>query len=660
MRTRLVIVPAVVLVFVAVARLATASVVARVSVSGAGAQATGASTTSPARALSGDGLVVAFQSRAADLVPGDTNGTTDVFVHERSTGATTRVSVSSLGGQATGSSVSPALSADGRFVAFSSSASNLVPGDTNGVPDVFVHDRATGTTTRVSVASDGTQANDRSLTAGISADGRLVVYRSAATNLVPGDTNGIFDVFVHDRTTGVTARASVASDGSESDADSLMPTISADGGWVAFESSATTLVAGDTNFSSDIFVRDLAAGTTTRVSLDSAGGQGNGHSFMAALSADGRFVAFQSSAENLVAGDANFAPDVFVHDRQTGATTRASVAPDGSGADDRSFTPALSGDGRLVAFQSVATNLVAGDGNGVPDVFVRDLASGITRCATCGADGASSNPTLSADGAVLLFTSSASNLVGGDTNSLDDVFVRAAACGDGVLDASEACDDADLDDGDGCDSNCTSTGCGNGVVTAGEACDDGNVIDGDGCEADCTVTPDGCTPGAIRYGSIRIQELGVPARDELVVFRGRIDVPDVARTLPQADVHLWIEDVGADRVIWELTREASSGVSPGGGCGGWKSRVRGRKQTYRRCAPASDGVLMVRIVDRRARNGAIDFVVTARAPMAGMPVGPLRGGFALVTAGDTGADGCEAFVFEPETCRLDRRMMTCR
>src|SRR5438094_565922 len=301
----------------------------------------------------------------------------------RSAGAqtTVRVSVASDGTEGNDVSLGSALSADGRFVAFDSAATDLVAGDTNGVSDVFVHDRQTGTTERVSVASDGAQGNGSSglvtfaFPPALSADGRFVAFVSFATNLVASDTNGATDVFVHDRQTGTTERVSVASDGTEGNAASAGATLAADGRFVAFHIAATNLVAGDTNGTTYVVVHDRQTATTERASA-------NGFSAGPALSADGRFVAFHSTATNLVAGDTNGATDVFVHDRQTGTTERVSGASDGTQGNDASAGPALSADGRLVAFHSSATNLVAGDANRAYDVFVHDRAVSTTTTST--------------------------------------------------------------------------------------------------------------------------------------------------------------------------------------------------------------------------------------------------------------------------------------
>ena len=247
---------------------------------------------------------------------GDTNGAPDVFVHDRRTGAIERVSVDSAGGQANGGNFAPAISASGRYVAFESDASNLVAGDTNRSDDVFVHDRRTGATERVSVDGAGGQANDASFgPLAISANGRYVAFASIASNLVAGDTNNEADLFVRDRRTGSTERVSVDGAGGQANGGSFFPAISASGRYLAFYSFASNLVAGDTNETYDVFVRDRRTGATERVSVDGAGGQASGGSFFPAISASGHDVAFQSAASNLVAGDTNGTTDVFVRQR---------------------------------------------------------------------------------------------------------------------------------------------------------------------------------------------------------------------------------------------------------------------------------------------------------------------------------------------------------
>lgn len=373
-------------------------------------------------AISADGRFVAFYSLHEDLVPDDTNNAHDVFVHDRATGETERVSVDSDGVQGNASSLYPAISADGRFVSFASIANNLVPGDTNSFTEVFVHDRTLGRTERVAVSSAGVQGNGYSFDSALSADGRFVAFSSLANNLVPGDTNGFYDIFVRDRATGTTERVSVDSNGGEANGYSYTPTISADGRFVAFYSLADTLVSGDTNDVSDVFVHDRATGATERVSVNTDGSETFGlyGSRYADISADGRFVVFASDATDLIADDTDDVEDIFVHDLVTGTTDRVSV--------DAS-NPVISGDGRYVAFESFSDNLVPGGNNYELDVFVHDREAGTTEQVsvdTCGIQGddRSDQPAISADGLVVAFTSEATNLVADDTNGVSDVFVR--------------------------------------------------------------------------------------------------------------------------------------------------------------------------------------------------------------------------------------------
>jgi Tol biopolymer transport system component len=413
------------------ASLARAQTTERVSVDSSGAQ--GNSWTDYTSSISADGRFVAFSSDASNLVAGDTNGVTDVFVHERQSGVTERVSVSTDGAQGNSASSHPSISADGRFVAFSGEASNLVAGDTNGWSDVFVRDRRLGTTERVSVATGGAQGNLNSCCPTISADGRSVAFLSGAWNLVPGDTNGFQDVLVHDLRSGTTERASVATGGTEGNDNSggLGVSISADGRFVAFSSDASNLVANDTNAVSDIFVRDRQGGTTERASVDAGGAQGNFSSWGTSISADGRFVAFASGASNLVAGDTNAAWDIFVRDRRSGAIERVNVSTEGAEGNANCLGPSISADGRFVAFWGDASNLVAGDTNITDDVFEHDRLSGTTERSSVATGGAqaqaqseSEEPVLSADGRYVAFYSTASNLVPGDTNQVSDIFER--------------------------------------------------------------------------------------------------------------------------------------------------------------------------------------------------------------------------------------------
>lgn len=398
----------------------------RVSVSSNEAQG---NLSSFAPALSASGRWLAFESDATNLVGNDTAGQTDIFVRDRDATTTRRVSLRSNGVQGNDWSVLPAISGNGRFVAFESRASNLVANDTNGEPDVFVHDRRTRRTTRVSVSSSGTQGDGSSCCMSISSDGRFVAFLSDATNLVANDTNAEPDVFVHDRRTGKTRRVSRSSAGVQGDGGSEAPDISASGRFVTFESRASNLVASDTNGTGDVFVHDRRTGRTSRVSLGPGGAEGAASSRGPTISADGRYVAFESFAANLVAADTNGHADIFVRDREKRRTTLVSRHSDGDQGNGSSGQADISGSGRWVAFSSGASDLVALDTNGDIDIFVTDRRTGRTRRVSIGPNGRqandeSSHPAISADGRYVGFESDASNLVANDTNDAQDIFVR--------------------------------------------------------------------------------------------------------------------------------------------------------------------------------------------------------------------------------------------
>jgi Tol biopolymer transport system component len=463
----------------------------RVSISTSGAQGDDDSFRC---SVSADGRYVAFDSWATTLVPGDTNGWQDVFVRDRLTGQTICVSVDPSGAPGDFYSQWPSISADGRYVAFSSSATNLVAGDTNGCEDVFVRDLQNGTTVRASVDSNGVQGTNFSNEPSLSADGSRVAFSSFAPNLVPGDTNMWIDVFVHDFANGQTQRASVSSSGAQADSQSRFPALSADGTHVVFGSDATNLVGGDSNLVRDAFVRDLAAGTTVLVSLATNGAQANqATDYTVSLSADGRFVAFASAASNLVAGDLPFTSDVFVRDMWTGETRCASL--DGAGIPvGQSLGPSLSADGRWLAFASGASNLVAGDTNGTSDVFLRDQLLGATRLLSVDGAGNQGNAAssvaiaLSPDGSVAAFDSEATNLVAGDTNAFMDVFVRVP----GTLTVTAFCF------GDG--TQASPCPCGNDG-SAGRGCDNSAATGGALLALTAIADPDSASLTASALGS---------------------------------------------------------------------------------------------------------------------------------------------------------------
>lgn len=381
-------------------------------------------------APSADGRYVAFHSAASNLAPGDVNGSRDVFVRDRRTGVTELVSVSSTGAQGNGNSSSPWLSGDGRFVLFISAASSLVAGDTNDKLDAFVRDRMLGTTVRVSVGSTGQEANADTLSTRISVDGSVVIFATAAGNLTPGDTNGELDVFVHELASGTTTRPMVSNLSEEPNGPSHPGSLSADGSLIAFRSHASNLVAGDTNGQADAFVYDRVRGQTGRVNLGRRGAQANKTTYRPMLTSNGRFVVFRTLADNLVQGDTNRQIDVFVRDRVARTTRRINLGSGGRQANGLTARATISGSGRYVAFASLASNLVRGDGNRDWDVFLRDRWRGRTTMVSRAPGGRSANscskvPRLSADGHTVVFKSLASNLVAGDLNRLDDVFARA-------------------------------------------------------------------------------------------------------------------------------------------------------------------------------------------------------------------------------------------
>lgn len=386
------------------------------------------------RAISSDGRFVAFESAASNLVPGDSDNTYDIFVHNRETNQTTLVSVASDGSQANGRSTFPTISADGRFVAFQSLATNLVLDDHNEQSDVFVHDMITGSTIRVSVASDGSEGFSNTIgasgTPSISGDGRYVAFESYAM-LVPGNTASD-SVYVHDIQSRETRLISVASDGT-SGSHSYTPSISEDGRYVAFLSIAP-LVQGDTNGVGDIFIHDMETRLTTRVSVASDGTQADavGSAGWPSISGDGRYVSFASLATNLVPNDTNNGFDTFVHDTETGQTTRVSVASDGSQVLEGGFRHAIAANGRYVVFDSGSNNLTPGDTNSKGDIFVHDMATRQTDLVSVALNGAQGDdisllPTISGDGRYVAFASLSSNLVENDTNAVFDVFVRDLA-----------------------------------------------------------------------------------------------------------------------------------------------------------------------------------------------------------------------------------------
>ena len=327
--------------------------------------------------ISYDGRYVAFNSLASNLVISDTNGTQDVFLFDRELDITERISVSSEEAEIAQDAFTkrPSISADGRYVIFYSNAQALAPDHTQADTfNVYLRDRQEGTTTLLTLGYDGYPANGDSEYPTLSEDGKWAAFHSDASNLVEGDTNNLTDVFLYDIQNQKTWRVSVASDGSQATSYSDLAAISADGRFVAFYSYASNLVQGDTNNTADVFLHDHQTGVTELISRTWYGGSANNESDVPSLSADGRYVAYYSYASNLVLGDTNGFTDVFRYDRLLHTTERVSLGEWlQQGAHD-SLCSTISADGNLVAFYSFADNLVAGDSNGFPDVFVRDFS----------------------------------------------------------------------------------------------------------------------------------------------------------------------------------------------------------------------------------------------------------------------------------------------
>jgi len=381
--------------------------------------------------LSANGRYAAF-TNLTDSDPADSNGWADVYVRDRLLGTTTLVSTSTAGVQGNFSSVAAAISADGRVVVFTSTSSTLVANDTNSVADVFVRDLDTGITERVSVDSNGVAGPSTSLNPALSPDGRYVCFWSRSA-LVPEDTNNTRDIYVHDRVTGLTERVSVDSDEQQTVlANGVFSNLSADGNLIIF-SSREGLVAGDENGTDDVYLRDRAASETHRISLAFDGSEPDNHCYPSAISDDGRFAVYSSTATNLVAGvDNNNFSDVFLFDRVLGTLTRISETPGGMPGNGHSDSVRMSSDGKILAFSSDASDLVPGDTNGDRDAFRYDTSTGVLTRVSVDSAGIETNAditdiSLSADGQLVAFATWADNLIAADLNESQDSFIHGPA-----------------------------------------------------------------------------------------------------------------------------------------------------------------------------------------------------------------------------------------
>ncbi len=473
--------------------------VERVSVGDNGQDGDGESSV-PGISASDDGRYVAFQSAATNLVSGDENMVRDIFVYDRTNDTIERVSVDDDGSEANGESRNPSISEDGRYVVFESDADNLVNGDTNGVTDIFLYDRTDDTIERISVDSDEMEADDRSSNPFISPNGMYVVFQSAATDLTTSDSNGRSDIFLRDIAGGTTVIISISSDDEEANGDSRFPTIDNSGDLVVFDSTASNLVDGDDNGASDVFLRTISAGTTEILSTDDDGEEGDDGSFRPVISADGEYVAFFSDAENFLNEDDNGLRDVFLVELDSGDISLVSVPAFGNDANGISQTPKISEDGMFVVFESLATNLVVGDDNALLDVFAYDRSDQTVVRLSVDDDGdeleaLSRSGAINGNGQFVAYVSEDSEIVSGDENMLPDVFVVDTQCllepagvvpGDQDSDGTNDCDDACPEDA----AKIALGDCGCGVADT-DSDSDGTADCNDECDADADKTLEG-------------------------------------------------------------------------------------------------------------------------------------------------------------------------
>lgn len=378
-------------------------------------------------AISGDGRYVVFESSATDLIPDDTNGVQDLYVKDRMTGAIERVSLTAAKGESNQDSDNPSISADGSEIAFECYATNMTLLDSDVTADIYVYNRLLGQLEILSISNSGLKGNADSTDPAISGEGRHVAFESRATNLIAGDSNGFTDIFVYDLLNDSIERVSIKDEATEANQGSQGASISGDGRFVAFSSAASNLVDGDTNLVNDIFVFDRLNRSILRVSTSTGGGEANGNSSEPSLSSDGRFVAFVSAATDLVPGDTNGKNDIFLKDLVTGAVLECSVDDSQVQGNNYSYDPDISGDGRFVTFKSLSTNLVEGGTSAIGNIFVHDRLTRKTRRISADESGMEPTgesyfPMISGDGKTVVFQSGATNLVSGDLNLRDDVF----------------------------------------------------------------------------------------------------------------------------------------------------------------------------------------------------------------------------------------------
>jgi len=384
-------------------------------------------------ALSAKGRWMVIESKSLNLLPEGGDFNNDIYLYDTAKDVTVQVSRTADGGDTTLGGTRAAISRSGRHVVYDSPDPEIVPPDTNVASDVFLVDVKKGLTERMSVTSEGLGVAGQSTLADVNRNGKLVVFQSSASQLVPGDTNNKKDIFLRDRKKGTTTRLSLASDGSQADEDCECPAISDSGRFVAFTTKAA-LVPEDTNGYEDVYVIDVKKQVIVRGSVATDGSQGDWTEGSLAprsgpdisISSNGRFLAFHTDALNLAEGTVK--PSIVLRDLKKQTTTLVSRHSDGTAGNSSSFHPAISPEGRFVSYQSYATNLVDGDTEGHVDIFVTDVKKGLTERVSVGPEGVAGNlnsamSSLSARGKWVAFSSEASNLIEDDTNGSTDVFL---------------------------------------------------------------------------------------------------------------------------------------------------------------------------------------------------------------------------------------------
>lgn len=378
--------------------------------------------------ISLDGRHVVFMSSAANLVSSDTNGVSDIFLKDTSTSGITRISVDSSGNQANGSSSTPKISGNGKYIVYISAATNLVSGDTNGYNDVFRYNISTGATERVSVSSTGVEANNQSLSPNTDLEGRFVVFTTQSTNLDVTDGNGQYDIVLKDMNSGSATYISQSDAGVLSNGSSSSASISCDGRYVAFTSGGSNLVSGDTNGYDDVFVTDmLSTRTVTNATLG-----GNGWSTTSDISCDGKYILYTSSATNQISGDTNDVTDAFRYERSTGTKVRVSLRENGTTTLQSTSGMALSADGKYALFTSTGVNVLTNTVSNYTDynttsLLIRDMSNSSVRAVNVRSDLQTSYSGLTSVASFsgsnkVVYDSKGYSLVSDDNNGYLDVF----------------------------------------------------------------------------------------------------------------------------------------------------------------------------------------------------------------------------------------------